>query len=69
VGGYIKGTSALTIARTYVGKRKDCTGQNCWARGYFVSTVGGDEEAIKQDIREHEEEDKRQDKRELFKAN
>ena len=45
--GFIKGKSAIHIARTYVGQRKNFTGQNFWARGYFVSTVGMDEDAIR----------------------
>jgi len=40
VVGFIKGKSAIHIARTFVGRRKNFTGQNFWARGYFVSTVG-----------------------------
>jgi len=40
--GFIKGKSAIQIARTYVGQRKNFTGQNFWALGYFVSTVGMD---------------------------
>jgi putative transposase len=44
--GYIKGKSAIAAARTYLGKRNNFTGQNLWARGYFVSTVGRDEEVI-----------------------
>ena len=40
VVGYIKGNSAIHIARTYAGKRRNFTGQSFWARGYFVSTVG-----------------------------
>ena len=67
VVGYIKGKSAIAIARTYLGKRQNFTGQNFWARGYFVSTVGRDEAAIKKYIQEQEEEDKRQDQLELFK--
>jgi putative transposase len=67
VVGYIKGKSAITIARTYLGKRSNFTGQNFWARGYFVSTVGRDEEAIKRYIREQEAEDKRLDQLEMFK--
>jgi putative transposase len=47
VVGYIKGKSAIAIARTYLGKRNNFSGQNFWARGYFVSTVGLDEEVIK----------------------
>jgi putative transposase len=66
VVGYIKGKSAIYIARTYVGKKQNFTGQSFWARGYYVSTVGRDEEAIKKYIREQESEDKRQDQLELF---
>jgi putative transposase len=67
VVGYIKGKSAIAIARTYLGKRSNFTGQNFWARGYFVSTIGGDEEVIKRYIREQEAEDKRLDQLEMFK--
>jgi putative transposase len=67
VVGYIKGKSAIAIARTYLGKRQNYSGQNFWARGYYVSTVGRDEEAIKKYIREQEDEDKRQDQLEMFK--
>jgi putative transposase len=69
VVGYIKGKSAIAIARTYLGKRNNFTGQAFWARGYFVSTVGRDEEAIKRYIREQEAEDKRLDQLEMFKDN
>jgi putative transposase len=69
VVGYIKGKSAIAIARTYLGKRSNFTGQNFWARGYFVSTVGRDEEVIKRYIREQEAEDKRLDQLEMFKDN
>jgi putative transposase len=65
--GYIKGRSAIAIARTYLGKRQNCTAQNFWARGYYVWTVGRDEQAIKKYIQEQETEDKRQDQLELFK--
>jgi putative transposase len=57
--GLIKGKSAIYIARTYVGQRKNFTGQNFWARGYFVSTMGMDEEAILEYIRIHQETGKR----------
>jgi putative transposase len=67
VVGYIKGKSAIAIARTYLGKRQNFTGQNFWARGYFVSTVGLDEEVIKQYIKEQEAEDKRLEQLEMFK--
>ena len=67
VVGYIKGKSAIAIARNYMGRQKNFTGQNFWARGYYVSTVGRDEQAIKQYICEQEAEDKRLDQLELFK--
>jgi putative transposase len=69
VAGYIKGKSAIAIARTYLGKRNNFTGQNFWARGYFVSTAGRDEEVIRRYIREQEAEDRRLDQLELFKEN
>ena len=57
--GYIKGKSTIHIARTFLGKHRNFTGQHFWARGYFVSTVGRDEETIRKYIRHQEEEDKR----------
>jgi len=54
--GFIKGKSAIQIARTYVGRRKNFTGQDFWARGYFVSTVVRDEEVIREYIKKQEEE-------------
>jgi putative transposase len=61
VVGYLKGKSAIHIARTYLGRRQNYMGQHFWARGYFVSTVGRDEEVVREYIRNQEEEDKRQD--------
>src|SRR5260221_9055937 len=58
VMGYIKGKSAIHIARTYLGKKQNFAGQHFWARGYFVSTVGRDEAIVKEYIRHQEEEDK-----------
>jgi putative transposase len=69
VVGYIKGKSAIHIARTYMGRKQKFTGENFWAKGYYVSTVGRDEESIKKYIREQEVEDKRLDQLELFKDN
>ncbi|MCL4552550.1 MAG: IS200/IS605 family transposase [Candidatus Marsarchaeota archaeon] len=57
--GYIKGKSAIHIARTYAGKKKNFAGEQFWSRGYFVSTVGKDEKKIKEYIRHQEAEDKR----------
>ena len=64
--GYIKGKSAIHIARTYMGKKQNFVGQNFWARGYFVSTVGRDEEVVREYIRHQETEDKRLDQMQLF---
>ena len=66
VVGFIKGKSAIAIARNYMGRRKNFTGQSFWARGYYVSTVGKDEEAVREYIRHQEEEDKRIDQLSLF---
>jgi putative transposase len=46
VVGFIKGKSAIPIARNFQGRKKNFVGQNFWARGYYVSTVGQDEEAV-----------------------
>ena len=67
VVGYIKGKSAIHIARTYLGRRQNYTGQHFWARGYFVSTVGRNEEVVREYIRRQEEEDKRVDQLNLWK--
>jgi putative transposase len=59
--GYIKGKSAIHLARVYGESRRNFVGQHFWARGYFVSTLGRDEAAIKEYIRKQEEQDKRDD--------
>ena len=66
VVGFIKGKSAIHIARTYMGRRKNFTGQSFWARGYYVSTVGKDEETTKEYIKHQEEEDRRIDQLSMF---
>ena len=66
VVGYMKGKSAIHIARTYMGRKKNFTGQNFWARGYFVSTVGTDEETIREYIKRQEQEDRRLDQLTMF---
>jgi putative transposase len=65
--GYLKGKSAIHIARTYRGKERNFTGEHFWARGYFASTVGADEHTVREDIRHQEEEDIRLDQLKLFK--
>ncbi len=52
--GFMKGKSAIAIARQFSGKEKNFTGEHFWARGYAVSTVGFELEAIKKYIREQE---------------
>jgi len=64
--GFIKGKSAIQIARNFVGRKKNFVGQHFWARGYHVSTVGRYEEAIRKYIREQEQEDRRIDQLTLF---
>ena len=64
--GYIKGKSAIHIARTYVGKKKNFTGEQFWARGYYVSTVGKDEEKIREYVRKQQVEDKRIEQMKLY---
>ena len=61
VVGYIKGKSAIHIARTYAGRKRNFVGEHFWARGYFVSTVGRDEAVIRRYIRDQEKEDRRID--------
>jgi putative transposase len=67
VVGFIKGKSAIAIARNFLGKRKNFTGQQFWARGYYVSTVGRDEETIRNYIQQQEKEDQRLEQLTLFK--
>ena len=65
--GYIKGKSAIHLARVYGEKRRNFVGQHFWARGYFVSTVGRDEEAIREYIRSQEKEDSRLEQMNLWR--
>jgi putative transposase len=64
--GYIKGKSAIHIARTVGGRQRNFTGEHFWARGYFVSTVGRDEKAIREYIQRQEQEDRRLDQMKMF---
>ncbi len=68
VVGYLKGKSAIHIARTYGGRQQNFVGEHFWARGYFVTTVGHDEEAVRRYIRAQEAEDRRLEQLELFKT-
>jgi putative transposase len=65
VVGYVKGKSAIWVART-TGKNRNFLGQNFWARGYCVSTIGLDEETIREYVRRREEADKKLDQLRMF---
>lgn len=62
VVGFIKGKSAIYIARVYGERKRNFVGQHFWARGFFVSTVGRDEEAVRDYIKHQEKEDERMDR-------
>ena len=64
--GYIKGKSAIHVARDYSGKQRNFIGERFWARGYFVSTVGRDEKTIREYIQNQEKADKKEDQLKLF---
>ena len=66
VVGFIKGKSAIQIARRFSGKQRSYTGQNFWARGYFASTVGRDEQVIRAYISHQKAEDRRIDQLKLM---
>ena len=57
VVGYLKGKSAIAIARKFKGRQRNFTGEHFWARGYFVSTVGLDEMVVREYIRHQESQD------------
>ena len=64
---YMKVKSAIHIARTYLGRRQNYAGEHSWARGYFVSTVGRDEAAVREYIQRQEEQDKRVDQLNMWR--
>ncbi|MBW4964379.1 IS200/IS605-like element ISMex34 family transposase, partial [Sulfitobacter sp. CW3] len=65
--GYIKGKSAIHLARVYGERRRNFVGQHFWARGYFVSTVGRDEAVIRAYIKQQEQEDQRLEQLNLWR--
>ena len=65
VMGFIKGKSAIHIARVYAGRRRNFVGQHFGARGYWVSTIGKNEAAVRQYIQNQEKEDKRLEQLEM----
>ena len=67
VVGFIKGQSAIHLARVYGERKRNFVGQHFWARGYFVSTVGRDEGVIREYIQKQEREDARLDQLGLWR--
>src|SRR5947207_6944818 len=67
VVGFMKGKSAIHLARVYGEKKRNSVCQHFWAKGYFVSTVGTDTEVIRDYIRKQEEEDKRLEQMNLWR--
>ena len=65
--GFIKGKSAIHLARVYGERKRNFVGQHFWARGYWVSTVGRDEAVIRDYIRQQEQEDTRLDQMGLWR--
>ena len=65
VVGFLKGKSAIHMARVFGGRRRNFAGQHFWARGYYVSTVGKDEQAVRKYIQEQEATDRQRDQLQL----
>ena len=65
--GFIKGKSAIHLARVYGERKQNFVGQHFWARGFWVSTVGREEAVIREYIRKQEQEDKRLDQLNLWR--
>jgi putative transposase len=65
--GFIKGKSAIHLARVYGERKRSFVDQHFWARGFFVSTIGRDEQAVRDYIKNQEEEDKRLDQLNLWR--
>jgi putative transposase len=63
--GYLKGKSAISIARRFAGKSKNFSGEHFWARGYFVTTIGLDEEMVRAYVRNQDKEDAHYDQLKL----
>lgn len=64
--GFLKGKSAIRIHREFLGRQRNFTGFHFWARGYCVSTVGLDEQIIRQYIKNQEEHEKREEQLSLL---
>ena len=64
--GFIKGKSSIWIAQNISNKKQNFIGHKFWARGYFASTVGADEEVVRKYVQNQESDDKRIDQLSLF---
>jgi putative transposase len=67
VVGFMKGKSAIHLARVDGEKKRNFVGQHFWARGYFVSTVGRDQEVIREYIKNQEADDTRLEQLNLWR--
>lgn len=65
VVGYLKGKSAISIARKFRDRQRNFSGENFWARGYFASTVGLDEKMVIEYICNQEKADEQRDQLKL----
>jgi putative transposase len=68
LSGTSRGKSAIHLARVYAERKRNFVGQHFWARGYFVNTVGRDEDAIRAYIRDQEKEDQRLEQLNLWRG-
>ena len=60
--GILKGKLAIKLFKSYPHlKQKPYWGNHFWSRGYFVTTVGVDEEVIKRYVKYQEGEDKKEE--------
>ena len=53
--GYIKGKSAIAVARQFGDRKRNFNGERLWARGYAVSTVGFEEKQMREYIKNQEQ--------------
>ncbi|MBE9594816.1 MAG: IS200/IS605 family transposase [Proteobacteria bacterium] len=60
--GYLKGKSTMIMFEKYSSLRRNFRGHHFWARGYYVNTVGLDEQKVKQYIKNQQEKDSVEDR-------
>lgn len=63
--GFLKGKTAIYVANKYARRRK-YKGYHFWARGYYVSTTGYNEQVVRRYIQNQEKQDKMSDYVDLF---